>query len=184
MESIQYAFLVNEIAARVKRHRLTITTAESVTAGCVGTALARGDEASDWLCGALVTYRTETKRRLLNVTADAVVTAECAQQMASGARALTGSDIAVAITGVGGPDPHEGKPAGTVIICVDDGSSTRLCEHHFDGTPSDVVELATRAALRALLNALPRATPPSAAHALRAPSPVSAKRAPTRQRVG
>jgi PncC family amidohydrolase len=45
-----------------------------------------------------------------------VVSAPCAEAMASGVRALTGATYGLATTGVAGPDSQEGKPAGTVYV--------------------------------------------------------------------
>ena len=64
----------------------------------------------------MVTYATELKRRLLGVTASEVVSAECAVQMATGARDLLEVDWALSTTGVAGPDLQEGQPAGTVFV--------------------------------------------------------------------
>ena len=54
----------------------------------------------------------------------------------------------IAVTGVGGPDPEEGKPAGTVYICVGSGESLQTFAHRFDGDPAEVVQQATVRALR------------------------------------
>ena len=65
------------------------------------------------------------KRRVLGVTAPKVVSRRAAEEMASGVRAALGADIAVAVTGVGGPDEQDGEPPGTVWIGVDDGTAPR-----------------------------------------------------------
>jgi nicotinamide-nucleotide amidase len=54
------------------------------------------------------------KRSLLGVTAEEVVSAECAEQMAEGVRRVLGADVGIATTGVAGPDEMEGQPVGTV----------------------------------------------------------------------
>ena len=64
----------------------SIATAESCTAGRVAEVLACVEKATEFLRGGLVAYQDETKRRLLGVTADSVLTAEAAAQMATGAR--------------------------------------------------------------------------------------------------
>lgn len=73
--------------------------------------------------------------------------------MAEGALRLTGADLVVSITGVGGPDPEEGKPPGTVIICAGSRDDLQVFDHAFDGEPEDVVRLATEQALRHLKDA-------------------------------
>ena len=74
----------------------------------------------------MVTYATELKRRLLQVTASEVVSAECAVQMATGARELLDVDWALATTGVAGPDLQEGQPAGTVFVGLAGRSRARF----------------------------------------------------------
>jgi nicotinamide-nucleotide amidase len=74
--------------------------------------------------------------------------------MAAGVAALMCADAAVATTGVGGPGPVEGKPAGTVFIAVWCRGRSTVSKHRFDGEPAAVVEQATRAALDALRDAL------------------------------
>jgi nicotinamide-nucleotide amidase len=68
-----------------------------------------------------VTYTSEAKRKILGVRRETiegpgVVSEECAVEMARGARDLYESDVAVALTGVAGPEPHDGEPPGTVCI--------------------------------------------------------------------
>ena len=53
---------------------------------------------------------------MLGVTAENVVSAECAMQMAEGARRVLGADVGLAVTGVAGPTEQEGQPVGTVFF--------------------------------------------------------------------
>lgn len=139
-------------AARA-RHR-TVIAAESVTAGSVGQALAAAGEASEWFAGSLVTYMDLTKRTVLGVDADDVFTAECARQMAVGALRVSGADIAVAITGVAGPDPQDGHEVGEVYICVGSANSVETFEHRLTGDPVEIVDAAKLHALEHLRDAL------------------------------
>jgi nicotinamide-nucleotide amidase len=131
----------------------TVVAAESVTAGSIATALAAAPDASEWFCGSFVAYRTATKRAVLDVTSDDVITHDCAMQMADAALRLSGADLAVAVTGVGGPDPENGHPPGTVVICTASAKGARVFDHVFDGDPAQVVRLATLHALRHLTGA-------------------------------
>lgn len=74
--------------------------------------------------------------------------------MASGVAALTDADFAVAATGVGGPEPEEDRPAGTVFLAVSSEAGEELTQHRFDGEPAKVVEQTTTAALQNLLSAM------------------------------
>ena len=130
-----------------------MVAAESVTAGGVATALAAAGEASEWFSGSIVAYRTATKRELLGVESDAVISHRCAREMAEGALRLTGADLVVSVTGVGGPDSEEGEPPGTVIICAGQRDDLRVFDHSFTGPPEQVVRQATLQALRHLKDA-------------------------------
>ena len=160
------AELASAIAAAALAAGHTIAAAESVTAGHIAGALATGTDASEWFSGSLVVYQTALKQRLLGVTVDDVISAECATQMLIGTLEATGADFAVSTTGAGGPDPEEGQPAGTVFICAGSRTSHGVERYQFSGSPTDVVAAATTAALAQLRDALtsssyrsPRAAP-------------------------
>lgn len=138
------------VAAAATGSSEAVVAAESVTAGSIATALAAAPDASRWFLGSIVAYRTAMKRHLLGVSCDDLITAECARQMAEGALRLSGADLVVSVTGVGGPDPEQGHPAGTVIICAGRTGRLHIFEHAFDGPPEDVVRQATLHALHHL----------------------------------
>lgn len=139
------------VARAIRDRGLTVVAAESVTAGAIATALAAADEASTWFRGSVVAYHIATKRGLLGVASEQLITAECAREMAAGVLRITGADIAVAVTGVGGPEPEEGRAPGTVYICSGRADDLRVTEHHFAGDPPEVVRQATAEALRQLI---------------------------------
>jgi competence/damage-inducible protein CinA-like protein len=101
---------------------LTMATAESCTGGLVAARLTSVPGSSDVVLGGVVAYANEVKERELGVPAGLIdahgaVSAEVAEAMAQGARARLGADIAVAVTGVAGPDggtPE--KPVGLVYV--------------------------------------------------------------------
>jgi nicotinamide-nucleotide amidase len=127
-----------------------VAVAESLTGGALSAALAKAGDAGEWFAGGVVAYRNATKYRVLGVPEGPVVTAEAARAMALGVLDLTGADLAVAVTGVGGPGPEEGRPAGTVFVCAASRSEVRDAEHAFEGEPGEVVESAIEHALRLL----------------------------------
>ena len=129
-------------------------TAESVTAGLVADKAAQGAGASDWFLGGLVAYATEVKQRLLGVQGDLVVNAETAAQMARGVAELLQADVTVATTGVGGPDPEEGEPAGTVWVGVNVRGDVTTHRLQVDGDPEDVCTGAAEEALRLVVERL------------------------------
>src|SRR3954469_11339987 len=111
----------------------TVGCAESLTGGELASQLSRTPGASATFAGGLVTYATSLKRRLLGVTASEVVSAECAVQMATGARELLDVDWALSTTGVAGPDLQEGQPAGTVFVALAGRHSVRAVRLSLDG---------------------------------------------------
>ena len=105
----------------LKERQLTITAAESLTAGLFQATLADFPGVSSIFKGGFVTYSLEQKAQMLQISPDdlayhGVVSAFTAEKMADQARLLTASDLAVSLTGVAGPDSLEGQPAGTVFI--------------------------------------------------------------------
>ncbi|MDQ1583569.1 MAG: nicotinamide-nucleotide amidase [Microbacteriaceae bacterium] len=127
-----------------------VAVAESLTSGSIASHLGAADGSSSWFAGGVVAYSEQVKFSLLGVEPGPVITARCAGQMARGVADLTNADAAVAVTGVGGPGPEEGEPAGTVFIAVHSPRGDRVERFHFDGEPADVVRLTTRTALRLL----------------------------------
>lgn len=114
-------------------HRVTLATAESITAGQVAERLARVPGASAWLRGGVIAYTNAVKMGVLGVPEELIrehgaVSREVVEAMAVGVRRLLGSDLAVATTGLAGPgDGGEGKPVGLTWIGLawDGGSISR-----------------------------------------------------------
>lgn len=107
----------------LRNHSHTLAFCESLTAGLACATVAGVPGASDVLRGGLVTYATELKGTLAGVPEHVLarhgaVSPVTARHMASGARDACGSDWGVALTGVAGPDPQEGKPVGEVYVAV------------------------------------------------------------------
>ena len=101
----------------------TVATAESLTGGRLAAMLTSVPGSSETFVGGVVAYATELKVSLLGVPPGVVerygvVSAECARAMAEGARRATGATYAVSTTGVAGPGPQDGIPAGTVHVGV------------------------------------------------------------------
>ncbi|HAT54994.1 MAG TPA: competence/damage-inducible protein A [Lactobacillus sp.] len=109
--------VVNQL---IDRH-LTITAAESLTAGLFQSTIGSVPGVSAVFPGGFVTYAASAKHQLIAVPQDVidqygVVSEQTAIWMAQQAKRLLATDIAVSFTGVAGPDELEGHPAGTVWI--------------------------------------------------------------------
>jgi nicotinamide-nucleotide amidase len=131
-----------------------IAVAESLTAGRISSVLGRGESASEWYRGAVVAYDEEVKFEVLGVARGPVVTDDCARAMATGVRRLLGADVALGITGVGGPGPDEGCRPGTVHLAVARADGVESRHAVLEGDPADVVAAATTLALDELVRAL------------------------------
>jgi len=128
------------ILERAKARGLTIVTAESCTAGAVATSLSKASGAGGHFQGGFVTYTKEMKSSVLGVPLKLLeqkgaVCEEVVEAMALGALKLAPADIAVAVTGVAGPEPHEdGNPVG-LVFCSAAGRARKVVtvRHFFEG---------------------------------------------------
>jgi len=101
----------------------TVATAESLTGGLIGAELTRMPGSSATYAGGMVAYSTALKEKMLGVPADLLarhgaVHPDVAAAMAAGVRERLGATYGVAVTGVAGPDPQDGRPVGTVFVGV------------------------------------------------------------------
>jgi nicotinamide-nucleotide amidase len=112
------ATLLGEMQAR----KLTLATAESCTGGLIAAALTAIPGSSATLLAGYVTYSNAAKRETLGVAAETLrqhgaVSRLTAIEMVQGALRIAQSDLAVACTGIAGPDGgSEAKPVGLVFI--------------------------------------------------------------------
>jgi PncC family amidohydrolase len=141
---------------------LTVATAESLTGGNVSARITAISGSSGYFLGGIVAYSNAAKASLLGVSEETLATrgavsAECAREMAEGARRAFGADFAVATTGIAGPGgATERKPVGLVYIGLagPDGMTTE--EFRFPGGRAVVTDASTEAALLMLLRGLER----------------------------
>jgi nicotinamide-nucleotide amidase len=101
----------------------TLGTAESLTAGLVAATFATVPGASNVLRGGIAAYAVDVKTDVLGADPDVIArhgvySRECAVAMAVAARGTLRCDWSVATTGVAGPDPDDGHPAGEVHVAV------------------------------------------------------------------
>jgi len=132
---------------------LTVTTAESCTGGMIAARIINVPGVSECYKAGLVTYSNKAKRKFLGVRKSTLdkygaVSSKTAGEMAKGAALLLKADVAVAVTGIAGPDGGtEEKPVGLVYIgCCVKGELT-VKQYHFSGTRSQIREATTSAAL-------------------------------------
>ena len=134
-----------------------LATAESLTGGGIGQAITSVSGASAVFAGGIISYTNEVKNKVLGVPVEILntfgaVSAPVAKAMAEGARRVIGADVAVAVTGLAGPDGDEfGHPVGTVFIGYADERTAFAREFHFDGDRARVREQTIEAALALVL---------------------------------
>jgi PncC family amidohydrolase len=136
---------------------LSLATAESLTGGGLGALLTSVPGASEVYVGGVVCYATRLKTALLGISPalvaeHGVVSAACAEAMAVGARRLLDADVALSTTGVAGPDPQEGHPAGTVFVACAGEHAVALRRLELAGDRAAVRDAATAAAVELALS--------------------------------
>ena len=113
-----------QVLSALKAADMTIITAESCTAGALACLLARAEGASDVLHGGFVTYTKEHKTAALGVSErllqeQGAVNVDVVTQLAAGALERSPATLAIAVSGVLGPEQDEdGNPVGLVYFCV------------------------------------------------------------------
>ncbi len=154
-----------ELAARVG-HKLRasgrrIVTAESCTGGWVAKALTDVPGSSQWFECGFITYSNAAKIRDLGVSAGTLdrfgaVSEQTVREMAEGALRVTRANVALAVSGIAGPDGGTSdKPVGTVWFCAaarEDTAIDILAEQQlFEGDRAHVRGGSVQHALRMIL---------------------------------
>jgi nicotinamide-nucleotide amidase len=131
----------------------TISLAESCTGGMVSSAITDYAGASNIFLGAVIAYDNRVKASFLKVSPETMahhgaVSEECAREMAEGCRNVMSTSLAVAITGIAGPDggtPE--KPVGLVWLAVSGEKGTRTRRLQLGGNRARIRKVATLNAL-------------------------------------
>lgn len=152
--------LARKIGEALKARGLRLATAESCTGGWVAMEVTAIAGSSDWFERGYVTYSNAAKCEDLGVR-DATllqhgaVSEETAREMAAGALARSGAQVALAVTGVAGPSggtPQ--KPVGLVCIAWAHGGKIRSETRRFDGDRESVRRQSVLRALEGVLESL------------------------------
>lgn len=138
----------------------TLSAAESCTGGMLSSWIVDVPGASRVFTEGLVTYANASKTRRLGVSGETLaqhgaVSPETAEAMAKGLRAFSGTDYALAVTGVAGPGGGtDEKPVGLVYIALNGPDGCRTETHRFRRERAYNRAMACQAALRMLRTAL------------------------------
>lgn len=145
-----------EIGKLLLKAGRTVSAAESCTGGMISEIITSVPGCSAYYLGSVTSYAIPVKEKVLGVPADAienfgVVSGEVAAAMAEGVRRLTGSDYAVATTGVAGPGGGTpDKPVGLVWVGIASKSGTKTASFNCHGDRRGNIESFSEAALHLL----------------------------------
>ena len=133
-----------KIVDRLIEKNITVSTAESCTGGMLGKIITSYSGASSIYGFGFITYANEAKEKILGVKWETLekygaVSEETAREMAQGARRISGSDIALSVTGIAGPGGGTAKkPVGLVYIALADGDETVVKRLNLSGDRDSV----------------------------------------------
>ena len=148
--------LTDVVVKLLKKHELTVTTAESCTGGLLAGTLVGVPGVSEVFREGFVTYSNKAKRKLLDVSKSTLkkygaVSAQTAKEMAKGGVFATDADICVAITGLAGPDgATPEKPIGLVYIACYMNDKVHVEDFRFKGDRQKIRERSVVQALDVL----------------------------------
>ena len=133
----------------------TLGSVESFTGGLFAKEITSVSGASHFFKGALVTYATEEKNRLLGISYNdideyGVVSKEVAAQMASNGKKLLNVDYCVSFTGNAGPSAMEGKPVGEIHIGVAFLDTAQVHSFNLEGSREEIQNKAINIAFELL----------------------------------
>lgn len=151
------AVRVRTLATLLIRQQHRLATAESCTGGLIAGALTALAGSSAWFERGWVTYSNRAKQEELGVdpaliSAHGAVSEAVAAAMATGARKVAGTDYALSVTGIAGPDggtPE--KPIGTVCFGWSTPTQKQTDTQHFIGDRQQIREQAVAHALTGLI---------------------------------
>ena len=151
--------LVQQLADKLLAKKLIISTAESCTGGWISQSLTALAGSSVWFDSGFVTYSNEAKQRLLSVPAAVfdsdgagAVSEATVLAMTAGAIQNSRANLAVAVSGIAGPDGgSEEKPVGTVWIAWQWESKSLAQCFHFSGDRESVRRATVLAGLHGCL---------------------------------
>ena len=145
---------LEETVFRLCREKhLTLSAAESCTGGLIAKRLTDLPGASQVFLGGVVSYTNGVKQHALGVPASLLkacgaVSAPVARAMAVGVRVLTGSDLALSVTGLAGPDGDDrGNPVGTVFTALSAPEGTFVRRFSLGGSRERIRTLSSHHAL-------------------------------------
>jgi PncC family amidohydrolase len=142
-----------QIGALLRKHGKTISFAESCTGGLISHRITNVPDSSNYYDCSVIAYSNKLKIDILHVSPETLtkfgaVSRQTAIEMAQGIKQVSGSDLALAVTGIAGPaggTPE--KPVGLVYICLASDESVVCEEFRFNGKREEIKFQASEVAL-------------------------------------
>ena len=159
--------LLERLGKILTDRNVMLIAAESCTGGGIARAVTALPGSGSWFDRSFVTYSLESKTEVLGVPEQTmqeygVVSEQTAVAMVTGALRHGIGSLGVAVTGVAGPDPEEGKPPGTVCFAWRWRDRTRTATRKFSGDRISVCDQSVEFAVQGLLEIIsPPASPSS-----------------------
>ena len=140
------------VVSLLKKHELTVTTAESCTGGLIAGRLVNVPGASEVFNQGFITYSNKSKRKVLGVSKGTLkkygaVSEQTAKEMAAGGVLAADADVCIAVTGIAGPGADGEKPVGLVYIACFIKDKVTVEEYHFRGNREKIREQSVTKAL-------------------------------------
>lgn len=146
---------MESVVLQLLRERgLSLGLAESVTGGLVAGRITGVPGASEVFRGSIVSYASEVKFDLLGVPEGPVVNEAAAAAMARGVQRVLRCDVALALTGVAGPDEQDGMPVGTLCLGIAIGADIHTRTMRMPGQREQMRQMSVISALDLLRRTL------------------------------
>jgi nicotinamide-nucleotide amidase len=153
--------LAGEVAALLADKKITVAVAESCTGGALCQALTDIPGSSAWFDRGFITYSNQAKVEMLGVSSALLeqygaVSFEAARAMVDGVHGQSNAKLAIAITGIAGPDGGTAqKPVGTVFFGIGQkDQAVKIDKRRFKGERDEVRARSVEFVLKALLKTL------------------------------
>ncbi len=159
-DTTEVSSILEEVMQRLQDRAWRVAVAESATGGLLGHYLSKRSGSSAVFWGGVIAYSNDVKTGLLGVHEESIarwgaVSAQVALEMAQGARAAVGVEVALSTTGIAGPTGATAyKPLGLYYIGVAVPLESWCWRHQFGGDREENNRLAAQAALDHLLTVL------------------------------
>jgi PncC family amidohydrolase len=154
--------LVNKVSDELKKHHVTVATAESCTGGLLAHMLTNVSGSSEYFCCGVITYSNMAKMELLDVPEELLkkygaVSKEVAAAMAKSIQQRALVDYGLATTGIAGPTGGtKDKPVGLVFISISTKDAVVVKQFLFTGDRLANKDSSCTAALELLLETISR----------------------------